>query len=184
MKTIQLASPSYNTFMIRLDALLNSWKTVREDTALAVEEFPAAELDFKPVADVDSFRQIALHILNAGSGLAGLLLAGEENLSGPEFREKIRKYFSTLPPDCDSAALAAELRSTLAAPLEGLSAKSPDWYAQIITRVDGQKVTRMEMLQFVKEHELTHRAQLYMLMRIKGLVPATTRRRLARQAGK
>ena len=170
--------------MIRLDALLNSWKTVREDTALAVEEFPAAELDFRPMPEVDSFRQIALHILNAGNGLAGMLLSGEENLSGPEFREKMRKHFSTLPPDSAAPALAAELRSALDAPIAGLAAKSPEWYAQIVTRVDGQRVTRMEMLQFVKEHELTHRAQLYTYMRLKGIVPATTRRRLARQAAK
>ena len=41
----------------------------------------------------------------------------------------------------------------------------------------------MEMLQFVKEHELTHRAQLFVYMRLKGIVPATTRRRLARAGG-
>jgi len=170
--------------MVRLDALLNSWKTVREDTALAVEEFPAAELDFKPTPETDSFRQIALHILNAGNGLAGMLLAGEENLSGPEFREKIRKFFSSLPPDCEGAALAKELRTSLESPLAGLAGKTPEWYGQIVTRVDGAQVTRMEMLQFVKEHELTHRAQLYVYMRLKGIVPATTRRRLARQAGR
>jgi uncharacterized damage-inducible protein DinB len=40
------------------------------------------------------------------------------------------------------------------------------------------------MLQFVKEHELTHRAQLFMYLRLKGIVPATTRRRMAMQAKK
>jgi uncharacterized damage-inducible protein DinB len=40
------------------------------------------------------------------------------------------------------------------------------------------------MLQFVKEHELTHRAQLFLYMRMKGIVPATTRRRLAKQAAR
>jgi uncharacterized damage-inducible protein DinB len=168
--------------MIRLENVLNSWKTVRQDTALAVEEFPSADLDFKPTPDVDSFRQIAMHILNAGNGLAGLLLDGEEMLSGPEFREKIKKYFSAIAADADSAALAAELRAAMEPLAEGLSKQSPEWYAQIVTRVDGQKVTRLEMLQFVKEHELTHRAQLFMYLRLKGLVPATTRRRLAMQA--
>ena len=33
------------------------------------------------------------------------------------------------------------------------------------------RLTRLEMLQFVKEHELTHRSQLFMLMRLKGMVP-------------
>jgi len=43
-------------------------------------------------------------------------------------------------------------------------------------------VTRLEMLQFVKEHELTHRQQLFMYLRLKGTVPATTRRRMAQTA--
>jgi uncharacterized damage-inducible protein DinB len=170
--------------MVRLDALLNSWKTVREDTALAVEEFPAGELDFKPTPDLDSFRQVALHILNAGNGLSGVLLEGEKMMMGPEFREKTRKYIVKLPDGFDAPALAAELRRSLETPLAELSNKPADWYNEIITRVDGQQVTRMEMLQFVKEHELTHRAQLFMYLRLKGLVPSTTRRRLARQAGR
>jgi uncharacterized damage-inducible protein DinB len=49
--------------------------------------------------------------------------------------------------------------------------------------MDGQKVTRLEMLQMLKEHELMHRAHLFLYMRMKGLVPATTRRRMAKQAG-
>jgi uncharacterized damage-inducible protein DinB len=40
------------------------------------------------------------------------------------------------------------------------------------------------MLQMLKEHELTHRAQLFLYIRMKGMVPATTRRRMAKQAGK
>lgn len=170
--------------MIRLESVLNSWRTVRQDTAAAVEEFPADELDFKPTPDLDSFRQVAMHILNAGNGLAGLLLDGEETLTGPEFREKLKKHYAPIGPDADAAALAAELRSAIEPKIAALEKQSPEWYARIVTRVDGQKVTRLEMLQFVKEHELTHRAQLFMYLRLKGLVPATTRRRLAMQAKK
>ena len=36
-----------------------------------------------------------------------------------------------------------------------LAAQPPEFYSGIITRVDGARVTRLEMLQFVKEHELT-----------------------------
>jgi uncharacterized damage-inducible protein DinB len=168
--------------MVRLDFLLDSWKTIRQDAAQAVEDLPAGELDFKPAPDLDSFRQIVTHIINAGNGLTGLLLEGEEHLTGPDFREKIKKYFCTLPEQADAALLAAELRQAVDARTAALAQKSPEWYSQIVTRVDGQKVTRMEMLQFVKEHELTHRAQLFMYLRLKGVVPVTTRRRLAMQA--
>jgi uncharacterized damage-inducible protein DinB len=170
--------------MVRLDAVLNSWRSVRQDAAQAVEEFPAGELDYKPTPEVDSFRQIAMHILNAGNGLAGLMLDDEEMLSGPEFREKIKKYFSGIAADADSATLAAELRGAVEPLIARLAEKPPQWYAHFVTRVDGQKVTRLEMLQFVKEHELTHRSQLFMYSRLKGIVPVTTRRRLAMQAKK
>ena len=168
--------------MVRLEAVLSSWKTIRQDTAQAVEDIPAGELDFKPTPELDSFRQIAMHVLNAGNGLTGLLLEGEESLTGPEFREKMKKHFSSITDQADAATLAAELRAGVEAKAAELAKKSPEWYAQIVTRVDGQKVTRLEMLQFVKEHELTHRAQLFVYLRLKGVVPATTRRRLAMQA--
>ena len=168
--------------MVRLEAILSSWKAVREDTAQAVEDCPPGELDFKPTPELDSFRQIAMHILNAGNGLAGLLLDGEESLTGPEFREKLKKHFSPITAQADAAALAAELRAGVQSKTAELAGQSPEWYSQIVTRVDGQKVTRMEMVQFLKEHELTHRAQLFMYLRLKGVVPVTTRRRQAMQA--
>jgi len=167
--------------MVRLDALLESWKAVRQDTAQAVEDFPPDELDYRPVSDTMTFREIANHILLAGHGLTGLLLEGEEQLAGPQFRERLMKY-NVLPPEADAPELARALRATVEQRVEQLAAQSPEFYAGIITRVDGARVTRLEMLQFVKEHELTHRAQLFLYLRMKGIAPATTRRRLAKQA--
>ena len=55
--------------MVRLESVLDSRKTVREDMPQAIEDSPANELDFKPMAEVMSFREIARHILDAGHGL-------------------------------------------------------------------------------------------------------------------
>jgi uncharacterized damage-inducible protein DinB len=170
--------------MIRLDHLLNSWKTIREDVAIAVEEFPAGELDYQPTADVDSFRQIARHILNVGHGIPGMMLA-RESATGQEFRDRMKAHLFPLADDASPAELAAALRQSVAQRIEQLAAQPPDFFAEIMTRhFDLAQLTRMEMLQFIKEHELTHRQQLFMYLRLKGIVPATTRRRLARQAGK
>jgi uncharacterized damage-inducible protein DinB len=76
------------------------------------------------------------------------------------------------------------LRDSLDERTARLAAQPAEFFAHIITRMDGQKVTRLEMVQTIKEHELTHRQQLFMYQRLKGMVPATTRRRLAKQAGK
>jgi uncharacterized damage-inducible protein DinB len=167
--------------MIRKETVLDSWKTVRQDTAQAVEDFPAAELDFKPVADVMSFREIARHILDAGHALIGLVLDGVEDMATPQFRESLSKYITELPPTPDAAALAEALRQNLAQRTAQLAAQPAAFFDHIITRFDGQRITRLEMIQFTKEHELTHRAQMFMYLRLKNIVPATTRRRLAKQ---
>lgn len=154
---------------------------MREDTAQAVEDFPAGELDFKATPDLMTFGELARHILDAGHGLTGMLLDGVDNFATPQFREMIGKYKPELPEHLDAATLASELRKSLETRRAEFAAKDHDFFAGIITRFDGQRVTRLEMLQFIKEHELTHRSQMFMYLRLKGIVPATTRRRQAKQ---
>jgi uncharacterized damage-inducible protein DinB len=166
--------------MVRLDSVLNSWKTVREDTAQAVEDFSAHELDYKPCADVMTFGELARHILEAGHALTGALLDGVDNLATPQFREMMGNYVAQLPQTEGAGALARELRAQMETCAARLAAKPLDFYGGEITRFDGQRVTRLEMLQFVKEHELTHRQQLFMYLRLNGMVPPTTRRRMAK----
>ena len=166
--------------MVRVETVLDSWKVVRDDTALAVEEFPADQLDFRPVEEVATFREIARHILDASHALTGMMLDGVTNFHVPEFREMLKKYY---PSDLGStpAALAAALRKAVAERVSQLSAQPPEFFSEIMTRFDCTKVTRLELLQFVKEHELTHRSQLFLYMRLKGLVPPPTRRRQAKK---
>jgi uncharacterized damage-inducible protein DinB len=167
--------------MVRVQAVLDSWKAVRADSVQAVEDFPLGELDFRPTDGLMSFREIATHILQAGAALTGLLLDGVEHLNVPEFREMLKKYLVDLPENAGPELLAAELRRSLEQRYAQLAAETPEFYARMMTRMDGQRVTRLEMLQFVKEHELTHRAQLFLYLRLKGLVPPTTRRRQAKK---
>jgi uncharacterized damage-inducible protein DinB len=167
--------------MIRKETVLDSWKTVRQDTAQAVEDFPASDLDFKATPDLMSFGELARHILDAGHALTGMLLDGIDNLQTPQFRQMMGMYLPQLPEKLDSVTLAAELRKSTDTRCAELAAKGDDFFSGVITRFDGQRVTRLEMLQFVKEHELTHRSQMFLYLRLKGIVPSTTRRRQAAQ---
>ena len=170
--------------MVRLEHVLDTWKAVRHDTVAAVEEFPADQFAYRPSADVMTFGEIAFHILNAGHGLTGLLLAGEETFTGPDFRERVTRHFPDVPPSVRPSELAAALRDSVEKRAAELAAQPAEFYAHEVTRMDGVRLTRLEFLQSIKEHELTHRAQLFAYMRLKGLVPSTTRRRQAKQAGK
>lgn len=166
--------------MVRLGSILDSWKSAREDTAQAVEDFAGQPLDYKPTADLMSFGEIARHILEAGHILPALMLDGLDSMATPQFRELRAKYAAKLPATDSPAALASELRNRLETDQARLASQSAEFYSGEITRFDGQRVTRLEMLQMLKEHELTHRAQLFMYLRLKGIVPPTTRRRTAK----
>jgi len=161
--------------MVRVNAVLDSWKAAHQDTALAVEEFPSDDFDCQPVSDVMSFHEMASHILEAGHGLTGLLLAGACNSTAPAFWAQLEKHFAEHPHSSSSdfaPALPSEARCGQ------LVARMPAFFSGIIARFDGRQVTALEMLQTIKE-QLTHRAGMFMCLRFKGPVPATTRRLLS-----
>ncbi len=165
--------------MVRLEYVLESWKSVRADAAQAVEDLPGGELTFRPAEGLMSFGEIARHILETGHALTGLMLEGVGNLQTPEFRQMLTERNPAIPGDADAAALAGLLRRSLDGRVEELRRQPEDFYAAMMTRWDGQQLTRLEMLGWIKEHELTHRSQLFLYLRLKGVVPVTTRRKLA-----
>jgi uncharacterized damage-inducible protein DinB len=184
VKTPGFTFGEYNVVMVRVDHVLESWKAVRQDTVGALEDLPSEELDYRPTPELMTFRELARHILDAGHAFCGLLLAGEDDLATPDFREKLKQHLPGVAADAGRDTLAAALRDSIERRTAELATRPPEFFAHLITRFDGQRVTRLEMLQFLKEHELTHRSQMFTYLRLKGIVPATTRRRLAKQAGK
>lgn len=165
--------------MVRLDAVLDSWKSIRKDTAQAWLDMPAEEAAFRPTADLMTYRDLAVHIVNASHGMTAMLLSGETDFSAPGFRERMRTHHFDLS-GLDREALAARLESEIDADAHRVREQTdPAFWSAIMKRFDGTPVTRLEMLQYAKEHELTHRSQMFMYLRLKGVIPPTTRRRMA-----
>jgi uncharacterized damage-inducible protein DinB len=163
--------------MVRLESILDSWKGIREDTAQAMEDFSAHDLDYQPSAALMGFGDMARHILQASHALTGMLLDGVDYLATPQFRELINKYVAQLPAGEGTGALARELRNLMNTRAAQLAAQPASLYSVAITRFDEQRVTRLQMLPMSKDHESTHRSQLFLYLRLKGIVPPTTPRR-------
>src|SRR5579864_5681819 len=98
--------------MVRLESIFDSWKGIREDTANAVEDFAAHDLDYSPASDLMSFGEIARHLLQASHTATGMLLEGVDRTM-PEANELITKYIAQLPPREGAGAWARELRSQM-----------------------------------------------------------------------
>lgn len=167
--------------MVRVQTVIDSWRTVRQDTAQAVSDFPENALDETPLEGCMSFRQIARHILDVGHGFTGAMMAGVDNFAVPNRSELLAAHALPLPGDASITDLAEALLESVRERTAQLELEPEEFWRGEVTRFDGQKVTRLEMLQTLKEHELTHRAQLFTYLRMRGIVPVTTRRRLAAQ---
>lgn len=165
--------------MIRLQTVLDSWRIVREDTAQGVSDFPESAGKEILVAGCMSFHATAMHILEVGHGFTGALLAGTDNFSVPNLKEVLSEYQMRLPDDPAMPDIAEALIESMRDRSAAFHEQPGPFWAQEITKFDGTRVTRLEMLQALKEHELTHRSQLFMFLRLKGIVPPTTRRREA-----
>ncbi len=164
--------------MVRKDYFLEQWPAAREDAALAVEAMPAEKLDFRPQDDMMTFREAARHMVQVGRAITGLMIDRESDLADGQFRTKLEKYAQPVPDD--QAGLAAALRSSVREHCEVLGQQPDAFFGEMVTKWDGTRLTRGEMMQFVREHELTHRMQLFMYLRLNGIVPPTTRRKMAK----
>ncbi len=166
--------------MVRVDAFLENWRAAREDAAQAVEDMPAGKLDYRPQDDLMSFRETAVHIVQAGAALTGLMLDREVDLSTPDLRQKLEKYARPIPDGAGGSQIAAAMREAVEEHCAALARREPEFFGEMVIKWDGTRLTRLEMMQFIKEHEIAHRMQLFMYLRLNGVVPPTTRRKMAR----
>lgn len=167
--------------MVRIETVLDGWNTVREDTVQAVLDLPGGDLSFRPAPELMSFGEIARHILDAGHGLTGMLLEGVEDFMAGNFRERVRQLAPPLPAGAAAGEVVEQLHRSMDQRIAQLRGQHAGFFGGMVTRWDGARLTRLEMLQFLKEHELTHRSQLFLYLRLRGVVPPTTRRRMAKQ---
>ncbi len=167
--------------MVSVHSFVDSWKTVRKDSVQALLDMPAGSLDFQPVPELMPFQDIAVHILNAGHALAGLLLDGVDDMTTPDFRPRMAGYFLQSAAGLPREELADLMLRSLDEDCARIEAQPAEFWAAAVKKFDGTPLTRMEMLQFTKEHELTHRSQMFVYLRLKGVVPPTTRRKLAKK---
>ncbi|MEO8678352.1 MAG: DinB family protein [Vicinamibacterales bacterium] len=160
--------------------LAESWRTVRKNTIQVAEDIPEDKYSFKAAPDTMSVAEMLAHL--AASPQWALQLHFVEK-SSTVAMEDFGRYFG------DINKVAAGL-TTKAAIVEALKTRGEELARQIdgmtdaqlgetVTMPNGGK-TRFEMLLSVKEHEMHHRAQLFLIERMVGIVPHLTRARQQR----
>lgn len=167
--------------------LAESFRTVRKNTITAAEEIGEEHYGFRATPDTRTIAQTLVHIaricelseqlhkVEHRTTLEGFDFMG---FVGPRIADEQTKRSKQ-----EILELLRNGRDRFAAWLESLS---DDFLAERVgmpaAMAGPASKTRFEMLLGVKEHEMHHRAQLFMMERMIGQVPHLTREMQARMA--
>ena len=164
--------------------LAAAFRTVRKNTVQVARDIPEEHYDFVAAPGCRTVRAMFAHIASA----PGLQLDMHRDrmlttLQGYDWGTLIAvgAAFEATPRTKDEIiTLLERTGEVFAAWLAGLS---DDLLNQTYTDPAGQNPkTRCESIMSVKEHEMHHRAQLMLILRLVGGIPHLTRERMARAA--
>lgn len=160
--------------------MAESWRTVRKNTIQVAEEIPADQYDFKGAPDTMSVKELLAHLATAPHWAQAIHVTEKKTaVTMEDFGGYLKDATTASAALTSKDAIIGALRAhgeTFATQLEGMS----DAYLGERVELPMGSKTRFEMLLSVKEHEMHHRAQLFLIQRMIGIVPHLTRARQQR----
>ena len=161
-------------------------RVVRKNTIQVAEEIPEDKYDFVAAPGCRSVRALLAHIVKAPAlqydvhrDRRATTLQG---FDWTAFMGKLAAFEAAPHTKAELIALLRDEGEKFAAWVETLT---PEFLNETFTDPMGQNPkTRFENLLAVKEHEMHHRAQLMLMLRMVGGVPHLTRERQARAAAR
>ncbi|HSS44653.1 MAG TPA: DinB family protein [Thermoanaerobaculia bacterium] len=159
-----------------LEEALEAWEFTREGVLEELRSLPEKDLGFRPSAESRSVIELAQHIVESGSMMAGELSRADGDFRRKSYEGFLHEYGRGISSRRTKAQLLDALRKTHADGHRKLRDAGELHMLQFITRFDGQKGTRLAWMQHGIAHEEYHRGQLALDARLLGRVPALTRK--------
>jgi len=162
--------------------IAESFRTVRKNTVQVAEDIPEDKYTFRAAPDTMSIGELLAHLATTPHWAQQCFFEEKKTTVAMEdFGRWMGELGGQAKALTSKAQIIAALKANgekFASQLESMSEAD---LAQPITAPNATK-SRFEMLQGVKEHEMHHRAQLFLIERMIGIVPHLTRARQERQA--
>jgi len=163
--------------------MAESWRTVRKNTLQVAEDIPADKYDFRAADGTMTVAEMLAHIAVApGWAQQCHFVEHLDTVTVDDFGRWMGELGKASAALTTKEAIIEALTTggeSLATQLESMTEVQ---LAEEVGLPFGTK-TRFEMLLGTKEHEMHHRAQLFLVERMLGIVPHLTRARQERSAG-
>lgn len=170
--------------MITRRTILESFKTVRENTIEVAKDIPADKYDFRIVEGYNSVLEQFRQLITITEFMTTMPCSRER----VDMTKKSRDEWFKLMTQTDVAALKSKddvikaLESSFMGILTRVLDQDECFLDSEFLAPDGQIKTRLWVIQCAKEQEMSLRSQLYLYERALGIVPHLTRRQMERQA--
>jgi uncharacterized damage-inducible protein DinB len=158
-----------------LDEALEGWAYTRDGVIAELENIPADKFDASPAPGVRTVAEIARHIVEAGTVMAGELSRPDGNFTRQGYPDFLKEYAGGLDRRQDKASLIALMRSTLEDGSARIRKAGDAHMAKPILQFNGEPAARLSWMSHGVAHEEYHRGQLTLHARLLGLVPALTK---------
>lgn len=162
--------------------LAEAFRTVRKNTLQVAEDIPEEKYSFRAAPDTMSVAEMLAH-LATGTHWAEQCFFVEKKttIAMEDFGRWMGAAGAASKTLTTKAQIVEALKVNGEAFAKRLEAVTEAELATVFTNPGGSKVA-FEMLMGIKEHEMHHRGQLFLIERIVGIVPHLTRARQERNA--
>jgi uncharacterized damage-inducible protein DinB len=162
--------------------LAESFRTVRKNTIQVAEDIPEEKYSYRAAPDTMSVGEMLAHLASVPHWAQQcFFVENKTNVSMEDFGRWMGELGAKAKALTSKADILAALHANGEAFARQLEGMTEAQLAQPVTAPNATKST-FEMLLGIKEHEMHHRAQLFLMERMVGIVPHLTRARMERMA--
>ena len=162
--------------------LAESFRTVRKNTIQVAEDIPEDKYSYRAAPDTMSVAEILAHLATIPHWAQQCFFNEKKtNVSMEDFGRWMGELGAKAKGLTTKAQIVEALKTNGEMFAKQLETLTEAELAQSIGAPNGSK-SQFEMLLGVKEHEMHHRAQLFLIERMVGIVPHLTRARMERMA--
>jgi len=162
--------------------LAESFRTVRKNTIQVAEDIPEEKYSYRAAPDTMSVAEILAHLATIPHWAQQCFFNEKKtNVSMEDFGRWMGELGAKGKALTTKAQIVEALKTNGEMFAQQLETLTEAELSQSIGAPNGSK-SQFEMLLGVKEHEMHHRAQLFLIERMVGIVPHLTRARMERMA--
>jgi uncharacterized damage-inducible protein DinB len=155
------------------ETIIGLWKDAREGLIQEVEKIPEDQFSFRATPDTRSIAEILQHLIQAQKILVGEACREETNLMRQSMVAHAQEYAPGVHKVTDKNGLLELLRSSMEE-AQACIGESADKLDATMTALNGQPTSKSAFLTFCVSHEMYHRGQLTVFLRLLNIEPVLT----------